>query len=89
MLVILVVALSLVLLSFVTVDERMVLTRAELRRVLAVAVLLPAVSLVLMLVFFVILPRTQYPMMRFLNPQSQAQTGFSETVSPGSFASLS
>lgn len=88
-LVILVVALSLVLLSFVTVDERIVLTRSELRKVLTVAALLPAVSLVLMIVFFVILPRTQYPMMRFLNPQPQAQTGFSEKVSPGSYASLS
>lgn len=88
-LVILVVALSLVLLSFLEVDEQMALSRSELRKVLTVAAVLPAVSLVLMLVFFVILPRTPYPMMRFLNPQPQAKAGFSETVSPGSFSSLS
>lgn len=87
--VILVVALSLVLLSFLELDEQMALSRRELRKVLTVAAVLPAVSLVLMLIFFVILPRTPYPMMRFLNPQPQAKAGFSETVSPGSFSSLS
>ncbi|HKL49196.1 MAG TPA: DUF3488 and transglutaminase-like domain-containing protein, partial [Desulfuromonadales bacterium] len=88
-LVILAVAFSLVLLSFVELDEKMVLKKSELRKVLSVAAVLPVVSLLLMLVFFFILPRTQYPMMRFLNPQPQAKAGFSETVSPGSFSSLS
>jgi transglutaminase-like putative cysteine protease len=46
--------------------------------------LLPAGSLLLAILFFFILPRTQHPLWDFLNPGSLASVGFSEEVSPGS-----
>ncbi len=80
------VTIGLVLLSFFTVDPQLVLGGPQLRRVLSVAALLPAVSLVLMLAFFVILPRTQRPLWNFLNPAA-ATVGFSDKVRPGEVAS--
>ncbi len=82
------VAVSLVLLSFFTIDPELSLPAGELRRILGFSLVLPAVSLVLMVFFFFILPRTQTPLWNFLNPRQEAQIGFSDKVSPGSFAAI-
>lgn len=82
------VSLGLVLLCFFASDRDLALPRPDLRRTLAVAVVLPLGSLVLMLFFFAILPRTRYPLWNFLNPVGQAVTGIGDTVSPGSVAQL-
>lgn len=83
------VTVGLVLLTFFTVDARLVLNRRQSVRILGVALTLPIFSLLLMLVFFVILPRTQHPLWNFLNPAEKATAGFSEEVRPGSFAGIS
>lgn len=83
------VTVGLVLLTFFTVDSRLVLNRRQSVRILGVALILPIFSLLLMLVFFVILPRTQYPLWNFLNPAEKSTAGFSEVVRPGSFAEIS
>lgn len=82
------VTVGLVLLSFHAVDPQLVLSRRQSHRIVGVALVLPAVSLLLMLAFFVILPRTQYPLWNFLNPAAAATAGFSEEVQPGSVASI-
>ncbi len=82
------VTVGLVLLSFHAVDPQLLLSRRQTTRILGVSLILPAVSLLLMLVFFVILPRTQYPLWNFLNPAATATAGFSEEVRPGSFAGI-
>lgn len=82
------VTVGLVLLSFHAVDPQLVLSRLQTRRIVGISLTLPAISLVLMLVFFVILPRTQYPLWNFLNPAATATAGFSEEVRPGSFAGI-
>lgn len=82
------VTVGLVLLSFHAVDPQLVLSRRQAGRIVGVALVLPAVSLLLMLAFFVILPRTQYPLWNFLNPAAAATAGFSEQVQPGSVASI-
>lgn len=64
------------------------LSRRQLHSLVRWALLLPAGSLLLMVVFFLILPRTQYPLWNFLNPKGQARTGLSDTVRPGSVAAL-
>ena len=74
-------------LVFVTAPA-LVLSGRELWRLLRVALLMPAASLVLMLGFFVILPRTASPLWNFLNPAQQAVAGLAESVNPGSFAQL-
>lgn len=83
------VTVGLVLLTLFVTDHRLVLPRRDLVKTVRVALILPLVSLLLMLVFFTILPRTQQPLWNFLNPASQATAGLSEVVQPGSFAQLS
>jgi len=82
------VTVGLVLLSFHATDENLVFTRRQIRRILGTALLLPAASLVLMLAFFVVLPRTQHPLWNLLKPSDTAASGFSEEVAPGSVAGI-
>jgi len=83
------VMIGLVLLTVFVTDRRLVLPRRDLMKTLRVAMVLPLVSLLLMLVFFAILPRTRHPLWNFLNPTSKATAGLSEVVQPGAFAQLS
>jgi len=85
-LLVLCVTIGLVLLCFFGSDSAITLRWSELRSVLGTALLLPAGSLLLMLFFFAILPRTEHPLWNFLNPAAAASSGFSQTVSPGAFA---
>lgn len=82
------VTVGLVLLPFHAIDSRLRLPRRKARTLLSVAGLLPAGSLLLMLVFFFILPRTQHPLWNFLNPAATATAGFTEEVAPGSVAGI-
>jgi protein-glutamine gamma-glutamyltransferase len=82
------IAVSLVLLTFFTVDSRLSLTRRGLRRVVLVAAAMPAASVPLILLFFVILPRPQFPLWNFLSPSGEKVTGLSDRVEPGSAASI-
>ncbi|WP_432822395.1 transglutaminaseTgpA domain-containing protein [Trichloromonas sp.] len=82
------VTVGLVLISFHAVDPELVLERPQAKKVLAVALLLPAASLLLMLFFFAILPRTEHALWNFLNPASTSSTGFTDQVRPGHFAAI-
>jgi len=77
---------GLVLLTFYNHNPSLLLTKIELRYLLQTALTLPFASLLLMVCFFFILPRTEYPLWNFLNPGASASTGFSEVVRPGTFA---
>ncbi len=83
------VTLGLVLLTVHVTDQNLVMTRPDLKKLIKVGLIIPAVSLLLMLVFFVVLPRTQHPFWDFLNPSAKGVTGLAETVQPGSFAQIS
>ena len=83
------VTIGLVLLTVYVTDAALALPRQELFKTLRVALILPVVSLLLMLLFFTILPRTRHPMWNFLNPVAQATAGLSEVVQPGAFARMS
>jgi transglutaminase-like putative cysteine protease len=80
------VTLGLVLLTFHSADRQMILPRRSVGPLLTVGLVLPVGSLLLMLVFFAILPRTRYPLWNFLYSGSTALSGFSENVRPGAFA---
>lgn len=82
------VTVGLVLLCFEQHDPALRLASPAARRLLGVSLLLPAGSLLLMLFFFVILPRTQHPFWNFLNASGEAVSGFSDTVEPGSVTTL-
>ena len=81
-------AVSLVVLAFYAHDPEIVLSRGDLKRVLAVSCLMPVASLPLLLLFFVLMPRTQFPLWDFLNRAAPRGTGFSDSVKPGSSASV-
>jgi len=78
------VAVTLVILTFHGADNAMVLPAAAVKKILSAACLMPAAALPLMCVFFIILPRTQYPLWNFLNASGSRVAGFSEKVEPGS-----
>ncbi|MEI6205864.1 MAG: DUF3488 and transglutaminase-like domain-containing protein [Desulfuromonadales bacterium] len=82
----LLVAVSLVLLTFLSQDSRLTLSRAELRKVLAAGLLIPLASLPLLIFFFPILPRTQMPLWVFLTTPPASQAGFSDKVETGATA---
>jgi transglutaminase-like putative cysteine protease len=82
-------AVSLVILTFHAQDAELSVTRVQLKKVLGVAGLMPVASLPILLVLFVLLPRTQYPLWNFLNRGGGTSTGFSETVKPGTASSVS
>ena len=83
------VTLGLVLLTVHVTDQKLLMTRQDLKKLIKIGLVLPAISLLLMLVFFVVLPRTRHPLWNFLNPTSKGQVGLAETVQPGSFAQIS
>jgi len=78
----------LVLLSFYVTDPQLRFGRQQWSLLLKTTALLPSCSLVMMLILFVILPRTQTPLWNFLNPRSTASIGMSDQVKPGSVAEL-
>jgi transglutaminase-like putative cysteine protease len=82
------VAVSLVLLTFYSQDEHMLLARADLRKVLLAGVAMPLASLPLLLLFFPVLPRTQLPLWNFIATPAMRPSGFSDKVEPGSSASV-
>jgi protein-glutamine gamma-glutamyltransferase len=89
LLLLLLLAVSLVVLTFHSHDPEIALTRRELKKVLSVACLMPVAALPILLVLFVLLPRTQYPLWDFLNRGGAKNSGFSETVRPGGVSNVS
>ncbi len=77
------IAVSLVLLTFYDRDGDTVMPRAGMVKVITVAGSMPLAALPLILLFFVILPRTQFPLWNVLNVASGAGTGLSDKVQPG------
>lgn len=82
------IAVSLVILTFYETEGDLALSLAGLKRILAVALLMPAAAVPLMVLFFFIMPRAQVPLWNFLNVAGGKTTGFSEKVQPGSAAAI-
>jgi hypothetical protein len=82
------IALALVILTFFTEGKDVQFSWQELRKVILVAWIMPIIALPLMLLFFVILPRTQLPLWDFLNKGRGGETGLTDTVRPGSNANV-
>jgi len=87
-LMLLLVAVSLVLLTFHSMDNSMVLPKAHLRKVLTAGVMIPFASLPLLMIFFPILPRTQMPLWNILAAPAARSLGFNDKVEPGASATV-
>jgi hypothetical protein len=83
------VTLGLVLLTVYVTDQKLAMSRPDLVKLVKVGLVIPAISLLLMMIFFVVLPRTRHPLWNFLNPSAKGVVGLAETVQPGSFAQIS
>ncbi|MBT0652894.1 transglutaminaseTgpA domain-containing protein [Geomobilimonas luticola] len=77
------IAVSLVLLTFYDRDGDTAIARDGMMKVVTVAASMPLAAMPLILLFFVILPRTQFPLWNVLNVASGAATGLSDKVQPG------
>ncbi len=85
---IILVTFGLLLTSFYATDPSLCLTRKHWLSLLRTGSLLPLGSLLLMIFFFAILPRTEHPLWHFLNPGPKPAAGFSELVDPGKLTDL-
>jgi transglutaminase-like putative cysteine protease len=83
------VTLGLVFLTVYATDQKLAMSRQDLMKLVKVGLVIPAISLLLMMIFFVVLPRTRHPLWNFLNPSDKGVVGLAETVQPGSFAKIS
>ena len=79
---------ALVLLACYGEDPSATLTRSRLRALLSVSLAMLFLSVPLLLAFFVILPRTQFPLWESPAGPSGRKSGFSESVQPGSAAAV-
>lgn len=82
------VAIALELLTFQNQDQRMTVSKPDLKKILFSGLLMPLLAVPLLLVFFPIMPRTQMPLWHFLNQPTARTTGFSDAVEPGSQSSI-
>lgn len=79
---------ALILLAYYAQDARISIPRSALSKVLLQSLVIFAIALPGSLVFFVILPRTNYPILSFLNRPGYAKAGFSDSVQLGDIAAI-
>lgn len=72
-----------VLLSFVSKGGDISLEWQKVKRLLASSLSIPAIALPLAAGIFIILPRTQYPILGFIERPQKVKTGFTDTVRLG------
>lgn len=82
------IAVSLVVLTFHCSAATQAVPASGMKSIVSVALVMPVASLPLVLLFFFILPRTQYPLWSFLNVGGAKVTGFSDKVEPGSTSTV-
>ena len=88
LLMLMMIAVSLVVLTYHSATSAEAVSRPRLKTILEVALVMPIASLPLILAFFFILPRTQFPLWDFVRAGGAKQTGFTEKVAPGSSPSV-
>ncbi|MCX7966225.1 MAG: transglutaminaseTgpA domain-containing protein [Syntrophorhabdaceae bacterium] len=86
--VVIMLSLSSVLLTFYSQDPEMELDFRTILKIIFKSLYIPCVAIPLTVVMFVILPRTQYPILNFLNRPDKAKTGFTESVRLGAVSNI-
>lgn len=79
---------ALILLAYFAHDPQMTITKTNLGKILLQSTLIFVLSLPLSMLLFVILPRTAYPFLNFLNKPGEARSGFADTISLGQVAAI-
>ncbi len=79
--------LCVVLLTFYSQDDGMILTHKNLSMIVSKALLIPLVSIPMTALMFIILPRTGYPLLNFLS-RGGASAGFTDNVKLGDISNI-
>jgi hypothetical protein len=80
---------ALVLLSYYSQDRELELEAASVGKIISKALLIPLMAVPLTVILFIVLPRTSYPLLDFLNRGGGAATiGFTDQVRLGTVSSI-
>lgn len=77
-----------VLLTFYAQDQDLVLSGNTIVKIVIKSFLIPLFAIPLTFLMFLILPRTQYPLLNFLNRPDKARTGFTDQVRLGAVSDI-
>ncbi len=80
--------LSLIFLTFYSQDPELELTNQTIRIMITKSLWIPVLAIPLSGLMFVILPRTSYPILTFLNRPDKARTGFTDNVRLGQVSDI-
>ncbi len=82
------VTIALVLLTYLSQDSKMEIKVPALMKIVSKCSLIPLIAIPSTIFMFIILPRTSYPMLTFLNRGTTANTGFADTVKLGKVSDI-
>lgn len=82
------IAISIVVLTFYAEDNNLVLQPKASLKTLLTALLIPLISIPMMTLLFIILPRTNYPLFTFLNRADKSLTGFTDNIKLGDVSEI-
>lgn len=80
--------LSLIFLTFYSQDPELELTNQTIRTVITKSLWIPVLAIPLTGLMFIILPRTSYPILTFLNRPEKARSGFTDNVRLGQVSDI-
>jgi len=81
-------SLSLIFLTFYSQDKELELTNNTVRTMIARCLWIPLLAIPLSAAMFIILPRTSYPILTFLNRPDKARAGFTDNVKLGQVSDI-
>lgn len=84
----LLISVSMVLLTYMTEDERAVMPVKHIKRIIYKTLAIPLLSIPVAVMLFAVLPRTNYPVFQFLNREDGSMTGFSDSVALGNVSDI-
>jgi len=82
------VTICLILLAYFSHNPEMTISRENLSKVIHLSLLIFLLSIPLSMILFVILPRTTYPFLNFLNRAAITRSGFTDSISLGQVADI-
>jgi transglutaminase-like putative cysteine protease len=82
------ISVSMVLLTYMTEDERTVMPLKHIKRIIYKTAAIPLISIPVAVMLFTVLPRTNYPVFQFLNREDGTMTGFSDSVALGNVSEI-
>ncbi len=81
-------SLALIFLTFYSQDPELELTNSTVRTMITRCLWIPLLAIPLSAAMFVILPRTSYPILTFLNRPDKARAGFTDNVRLGQVSDI-